>query len=132
MLTKAQAALPVVAGTQNVIIFLSDGDFNASASAVEQQDRQGHEAVRPGHRRGPGRDGGGIHGLRRRLWRFDERLLVGRHPQSLHDDAGDRLRQDQVLHDEHRLPDDRLAERRYDAAVGLPVDHDDTDQAAAC
>jgi Flp pilus assembly protein TadG len=34
VLAKAQAALPVVAGTQNVIIFLSDGDFNASASQL--------------------------------------------------------------------------------------------------
>jgi Flp pilus assembly protein TadG len=30
VLTKAQAALPVVAGTKNVIIFLSDGDFNVT------------------------------------------------------------------------------------------------------
>jgi Flp pilus assembly protein TadG len=37
VLTKAQAALPVVAGTQNVIIFLSDGDFNASASQLSNQ-----------------------------------------------------------------------------------------------
>jgi len=34
VLTKAQAALPVVAGTQNVIIFLSDGDFNANAAQL--------------------------------------------------------------------------------------------------
>ena len=34
VLTKAKAALPVVAGTQNVIIFLSDGDFNASATQL--------------------------------------------------------------------------------------------------
>jgi Flp pilus assembly protein TadG len=37
VLTKAQAALPVVAGTQNVIIFLSDGDFNASATQLSNQ-----------------------------------------------------------------------------------------------
>jgi Flp pilus assembly protein TadG len=37
VLTKAQAALPVVAGTQNVIIFLSDGDFNASSSQLSNQ-----------------------------------------------------------------------------------------------
>ena len=37
VLTKAQAALPVVAGTQNVIIFLSDGDFNASSSQLNNQ-----------------------------------------------------------------------------------------------
>ena len=37
VLTKAQAALPVVAGTKNVIIFLSDGDFNASASQLNNQ-----------------------------------------------------------------------------------------------
>jgi Flp pilus assembly protein TadG len=37
VLTKAQAALPVVAGTQNVIIFLSDGDFNASATELSNQ-----------------------------------------------------------------------------------------------
>jgi Flp pilus assembly protein TadG len=37
VLTKAQAALPVVAGTQNVIIFLSDGDYNATASALSNQ-----------------------------------------------------------------------------------------------
>jgi Flp pilus assembly protein TadG len=34
VITKAQAALPVVAGTKNVIIFLSDGDYNASASQL--------------------------------------------------------------------------------------------------
>jgi Flp pilus assembly protein TadG len=34
VLAKAKAALPVVAGTQNVIIFLSDGDFNASAKEL--------------------------------------------------------------------------------------------------
>lgn len=34
VLTKAQAALPIIAGTQNVIIFLSDGDFNASQAAI--------------------------------------------------------------------------------------------------
>jgi Flp pilus assembly protein TadG len=37
VLTKAQAALPIVAGTQNVIIFLSDGDFNASSSQLNNQ-----------------------------------------------------------------------------------------------
>jgi hypothetical protein len=37
VLTKAQAALPVVAGTQNVIIFLSDGDYNASATQLSNQ-----------------------------------------------------------------------------------------------
>lgn len=36
-LTKAQAALPVVAGTQNVIIILSDGDFNASAAQLSNK-----------------------------------------------------------------------------------------------
>ena len=34
VIAKANAALPVVTGTQNVIIFLSDGDFNASASQL--------------------------------------------------------------------------------------------------
>jgi len=34
VLTKAQAALPVVAGTQNVIIFLSDGDYNANSTQL--------------------------------------------------------------------------------------------------
>ncbi|MBX9946084.1 MAG: VWA domain-containing protein [Reyranella sp.] len=34
VIAKAHAALPVVAGTQNVIIFLSDGDFNASAAQL--------------------------------------------------------------------------------------------------
>jgi hypothetical protein len=34
VLTKAQAALPVVAGTKNVIIFLSDGDYNANATQL--------------------------------------------------------------------------------------------------
>jgi Flp pilus assembly protein TadG len=34
VIAKANAALPVVAGTQNVIIFLSDGDFGASASQL--------------------------------------------------------------------------------------------------
>jgi Flp pilus assembly protein TadG len=37
VLAKAQAALPVVAGTQNVIIFLSDGDFNASSSQLSNK-----------------------------------------------------------------------------------------------
>jgi Flp pilus assembly protein TadG len=37
VIAKAQAALPVVAGTQNVIIFLSDGDFNASLSQLNNQ-----------------------------------------------------------------------------------------------
>jgi Flp pilus assembly protein TadG len=37
VLTKAQAALPIVAGTQNVIIFLSDGDYNANASQLSNQ-----------------------------------------------------------------------------------------------
>lgn len=37
VIAKAHAALPVVAGTQNVIIFLSDGDFSASASQLNGQ-----------------------------------------------------------------------------------------------
>jgi Flp pilus assembly protein TadG len=37
VLAKAQAALPVVAGTQNVIIILSDGDFNASNAQLNNQ-----------------------------------------------------------------------------------------------
>jgi Flp pilus assembly protein TadG len=37
VLAKAQAALPVVTGTQNVIIFLSDGDFNASAKQLSKK-----------------------------------------------------------------------------------------------
>ena len=37
VLAKAQAALPVVAGTQNVIILLSDGDYNASLSQLNNQ-----------------------------------------------------------------------------------------------
>jgi Flp pilus assembly protein TadG len=37
VLAKAQAALPDVAGTKNVIIFLSDGDFNASSSQLSNQ-----------------------------------------------------------------------------------------------
>ncbi len=37
VLTKAQAALPVVAGTKNVIILLSDGDANASSSQLNNQ-----------------------------------------------------------------------------------------------
>jgi hypothetical protein len=37
VLIKAQAALPVVAGTQNVIIILSDGDFNASKAQLNNQ-----------------------------------------------------------------------------------------------
>lgn len=37
VITKAHNALPVVAGTQNVIIFLSDGDFSASASQLSGQ-----------------------------------------------------------------------------------------------
>ncbi|TAJ41682.1 MAG: hypothetical protein EPO55_04695 [Reyranella sp.] len=37
VLIKAQAALPIVAGTKNVIIILSDGDFNASLSQLNNQ-----------------------------------------------------------------------------------------------
>lgn len=37
VLGKAQAALPVVAGTQNVIIILSDGDFSASLSQLNNK-----------------------------------------------------------------------------------------------
>lgn len=37
VITKAHAALPVVAGTQNVIIFLSDGDFSASSQQLSGQ-----------------------------------------------------------------------------------------------
>jgi len=37
VLIKAQAALPVVSGTQNVIIILSDGDFNASKAQLNNQ-----------------------------------------------------------------------------------------------
>jgi hypothetical protein len=37
VLTKAQAALPVVAGTKNVIILLSDGDAQASSSQLSNQ-----------------------------------------------------------------------------------------------
>jgi Flp pilus assembly protein TadG len=37
VIAKAHAALPVVAGTQNVIIFLSDGDFSASATQLNGQ-----------------------------------------------------------------------------------------------
>ncbi|MCF8532752.1 MAG: VWA domain-containing protein [Reyranella sp.] len=37
VIAKAHAALPVVAGTQNVIVFLSDGDFSASASQLSNQ-----------------------------------------------------------------------------------------------
>ena len=37
VLTKAQAVLPVVTGTKNVIILLSDGDANASQSALSGQ-----------------------------------------------------------------------------------------------
>ena len=38
VIAKAQAALPaVVTGTQNVIIFLSDGDFNASKAQLNNQ-----------------------------------------------------------------------------------------------
>ena len=37
VLTKAQAALPVVAGTKNVIILLSDGDAGASQSQLNGQ-----------------------------------------------------------------------------------------------
>jgi Flp pilus assembly protein TadG len=53
VLTKAQAALPVVAGTQNVIIFLSDGDYNATASALSNQTskttRQCDQAIAAAH-----------------------------------------------------------------------------------
>lgn len=37
VLTKAQAALPVVPGTQNVIILLSDGDYSATLSQLNNQ-----------------------------------------------------------------------------------------------
>lgn len=37
VIAKAQAALPVVDGTQNVIIFLSDGDYGASLSQLNNQ-----------------------------------------------------------------------------------------------
>jgi hypothetical protein len=37
VIAKAHAALPVVSGTQNVIIFLSDGDFNSSLSQLNNQ-----------------------------------------------------------------------------------------------
>jgi Flp pilus assembly protein TadG len=37
VLTKAQAALPVVAGTKNVIILLSDGDAGASQAQLNNQ-----------------------------------------------------------------------------------------------
>jgi Flp pilus assembly protein TadG len=37
VLSKAQAALPVVAGTQNVIILLSDGDAGASQAQLNNQ-----------------------------------------------------------------------------------------------
>jgi hypothetical protein len=37
VLSKAQAALPVVAGTKNVIILLSDGDAGASSSQLNGQ-----------------------------------------------------------------------------------------------
>jgi Flp pilus assembly protein TadG len=37
VIAKAHAALPVVAGTKNVIVFLSDGDFSASSSELSNQ-----------------------------------------------------------------------------------------------
>ncbi len=37
VITKAQAALPVVAGTKNVIILLSDGDAGASSAQLNNQ-----------------------------------------------------------------------------------------------
>jgi Flp pilus assembly protein TadG len=37
VITKAQAALPVVAGTKNVIVLLSDGDSGASSSQLNGQ-----------------------------------------------------------------------------------------------
>ena len=37
VITKAQAALPVVTGTKNVIILLSDGDASATASQLNNQ-----------------------------------------------------------------------------------------------
>jgi hypothetical protein len=37
VITKAQAALPVVTGTKNVIILLSDGDASASAAQLSNQ-----------------------------------------------------------------------------------------------
>ncbi|MFI5001556.1 MAG: hypothetical protein ACHQK9_16890, partial [Reyranellales bacterium] len=37
VITKAQAAMPVVTGTKNVIILLSDGDANASLSQLNNQ-----------------------------------------------------------------------------------------------
>ena len=37
VITKANAALPVVTGTQNVIILLSDGDYGASSAELSNQ-----------------------------------------------------------------------------------------------
>ena len=37
VITKAQAALPIVSGTKNVIILLSDGDANASKTQLNNQ-----------------------------------------------------------------------------------------------
>ncbi len=37
VLTKAQAALPIIAGTQNVIILLSDGDSSASLAQLNNK-----------------------------------------------------------------------------------------------
>ena len=53
VIAKAQAALPVVAGTQNVIILLSDGDYGASLSQLSNQtakvSRQCGQAVDAAH-----------------------------------------------------------------------------------
>ena len=69
MLAKAQAALPVVAGTKNVIIFLSDGDFNASSSQLSNQTtkttKQCDQAITAAQAATDGRHDG----LRRRLRR---------------------------------------------------------------
>jgi hypothetical protein len=37
VLTKAQAALPIISGTENVVILLSDGDYNASQAQLNNK-----------------------------------------------------------------------------------------------
>jgi len=90
VLTKAQTALPVVAGTKNVIILLSDGDAGASSS----------RSVRHG---GAGGDFGGHDGLYSGLRGGRVGLQFGGYLQSLHGPEGGGIERVDVLFDEQHL-----------------------------
>ncbi len=137
VISKAQAALPVVAGTQNVIIFLSDGDFSARVRQLRQQvilPRRATSASRPS----PRRQAATAAGTKVYSVAYGASTTSGsgsctratRRNTRLHDHAGDRLGLDQVLHDQHNLQDHRLGQSRDPAAGCLHGDHDHADQAA--